>query len=252
METGQFLMDVLDEGGLDDNGSGRRTIQRVRLMHGAIRNLILGHARTRPEIWQSDDTPINQEDLAGTLLAFSYVVAEPMKRLGVTVPAADAEAYLHTWNVIGHLLGLDDDMLVRDLDDATDLVTAIRDRHFAPSVEGAYMTKKLIELLDDMTPGGMFDRFIPQLVRHLVGDEVADMIRVPKFNGRIGWAEHIVGGLVGSVIGGVDDLVDRVDLLKSLSEPFGKVALRTLMAFERQGDRAAFNIPGRLATRWEL
>ena len=42
METGQFLIDVLTVGGLDDeHGKGRRTIQRVRLMHAAVRHLIM-------------------------------------------------------------------------------------------------------------------------------------------------------------------------------------------------------------------
>jgi len=38
-ESGQFLMDVMKPGGLAPGGDGIRTIQRVRLMHAAVRQV---------------------------------------------------------------------------------------------------------------------------------------------------------------------------------------------------------------------
>ena len=126
METGQFLIDVLTVGGLGEHGKGRRTIQRVRLMHAAVRHLIKARNELTPGMWHPDwGTPINQEDLAGTLLSFSYVVADPIRRLGVRVAAQDVDAYLHLWNVIGHLLGVRDELLVSDVADAAALVDSI-------------------------------------------------------------------------------------------------------------------------------
>ncbi len=84
METGRFLIDVATVGGLDENGKGRRAIQHVRLMHAAVRYLIMARNELTPGMWHRDwGMPINQEDLAGTLLAFSYVFSDPMRRLGV-------------------------------------------------------------------------------------------------------------------------------------------------------------------------
>ncbi|MDT5135735.1 MAG: hypothetical protein QOE41_5046, partial [Mycobacterium sp.] len=63
METGQFLFDVLTVGGLAENGTGRRTIQRVRLMHAAVRHLIAARNEQQPGLWEPDwGIPINQED----------------------------------------------------------------------------------------------------------------------------------------------------------------------------------------------
>src|SRR5271166_572933 len=145
METGQFLFDVLAVGSLDDeHGKGRHAIQRVRLMHAAVRHLIKARNEREPGLWDPNwGTPINQEDLAGTLLSFSYVVAGPLRRLGVRVSTEDAEAYLHMWNVIGHLLGVRDELLVRGIGDATALVDAIRRRQFEASPEGQDMTDAL-------------------------------------------------------------------------------------------------------------
>ena len=125
-----------------------------------------------PGFWDPDwGIPINQEDLAGTMLSFSYVPVEPMRRLGIPVSDEDAEAYLHLWNVIAHLLGLDDDLRVRGIDDATDLVETIRRRQFVASPEGREMTVALMALLDKMTPGHDFDKTIPPLIRHLISDK---------------------------------------------------------------------------------
>ena len=129
METGQFLMDTLTVGGLGEHGKGRRTIQRVRLMHAAVRHLVAARNEQQPGLWDPDwGLPINQEDLAGTLIAFSGVVVDQLVRLGVQLSDADIDAYLHVWNVIGHLLGVRDELLVHDVGDAVALFDAIRRR----------------------------------------------------------------------------------------------------------------------------
>ena len=69
METGQFLIDVAAVGGLDEDGKGRRAIQRVRFMHAAVRHLIKARNELTPGMWHPKwGTPINQEDLAGSRL----------------------------------------------------------------------------------------------------------------------------------------------------------------------------------------
>ena len=80
-ETVQMVIDVLSPGGLEPAGAGVRTAQKVRLMHAAVRHL-LTHDPARP--WEEDlGVPINQEDLAGTLMTFSCLVLEGLGRLGI-------------------------------------------------------------------------------------------------------------------------------------------------------------------------
>ncbi len=96
------------------------------------------------------------------------------------VSAEDADAYLHMWNVIGHLLGVRDELLVRGIGDATALVDAIRRRQFEASPEGQDMTDALLNLLDEMTPLHRFDDTVPPLIRHLIGEKTSDLLFVPK------------------------------------------------------------------------
>ncbi|HTZ14602.1 MAG TPA: oxygenase MpaB family protein [Mycobacterium sp.] len=255
METGQFLIDVLTAGGLDEHGTGRRTIQRVRLMHAAVRHLIKARNEQKPGLWQPDwGTPINQEDLAGTLLSFSYVVVDPMRRLGAHIPVADVDAYLHLWNVIGHLLGVRDELMVRDITDATALVDAIRRRQFRASPEGQDMTEALLRLLDELTPVRRFDDIIPPLIRHLIGDETADLLDVPHSDlaNEIARLERVAKWFYVDIFGHSDRDTARYQLVSRLARPFGRDLLRALFMLERGGDRAAFAIPDHLARSWEL
>ncbi len=255
METGQFLIDVGTVGGLDENGKGRRTIQRVRLMHAAVRHLIRARNELTPGMWHPDwGTPINQEDLAGTLMAFSYVFSDPMRRLGVRVPAEDVDAYLHLWNVIGHLLGMRDELLVRDGADAAALVDAIRRRQFKESAEGQELTRALLDLMDELTPLHRFDDTIPPLVRHLIGDETADLLGVPKSNlaDDRGWLTRSTIWFFVHILGQIERGLPRYQLMSRLAAPFGHDLFDTLFKLERGGERAPFNIPDHLARNWDL
>jgi ER-bound oxygenase mpaB/B'/Rubber oxygenase, catalytic domain len=263
METGQFLIDVLTVGGLDDeHGKGRRTIQRVRLMHAAVRHLIMARndqgappvCGDEPPLWHKDwGTPINQEDLAGTRLAFSYIVADSLPRLGVRLPATDVDAYLHLWDVIGHLMGVDDELRVRGKGDAKALVDAIRDRRFKASPEGKDMTKALLDLMDEMTPFHSFQETIPPLIRHLIGDDIADMIDVPKSKlPELGRLTRLNKWFFVHIFGQSHRDTPRYELASRIARPFGYDLVHGLFRLERGGERAPFDMPDHLARSWGL
>jgi ER-bound oxygenase mpaB/B'/Rubber oxygenase, catalytic domain len=255
METGQFLIDVATVGGLDEHGKGRRAIQRVRLMHAAVRHLIKARNEQTPGMWHPDwGTPINQEDLAGTRMSFSHVFSDPMRRLGVRVPAKDVDAYLHLWNVIGHLLGLRDELLVRDVADAVALVDAIRRRQFEASAEGQELTRALLDLLDQLTPVRRLDGTIPPLVRHLIGDETADLLGVPKSDlaDDLGRVARTANWFFVHVLGQVERDLPCYQLAWRIAAPLGRDLLDAGFKLERGGERAPFDIPDRLARNWDM
>jgi hypothetical protein len=139
-----------------------------------------------------------------------------------------------------------EELLVRDLPDATELVTAIRRRSFAASPEGAAMTAALLELLEDLSPLRQLDRFFPTLVRHLIGDETADLIDVPQAAVR-DW--RFTGELV-HLADLIQDVVVHSDILQRIIEPVSKQILAAGFTLVRSGDRAPFAIPDALAAAW--
>ena len=249
METGQLLMDVMAPGGLGPGGDGLRSIQRVRLMHAAIRHLIIARAAERPGMWNPQwGHPINQEDLAGTMLSFSFVVGEPLPRLGVDVSKDQANDYIHTWSVIASLLGLRDELLVHDLPSARELVETIRQRQFASSPEGHEMTAALITFLEHHAPPFARSRLVPAIVRHLITDPVADLLAVPAVP-RHGW---VIDEALADLAGLADTVVVRDAAVRRLAEPFAKTLMHDAFDMVRGGTRAPFAIPTELARSWEL
>lgn len=238
-ETAQFVFDVLDEGGLSPGGRGIRSAQKVRLMHAGIRHLLL--TRTAPE-WPSQERglPINQEDLAGTLLTFSMVTLDGIARLGIAVSAEEGEAWIHTWKAIGVVLGLEERLLPHNLEDARALMDAIRDRQWAPSEEGRALTRRLVELMADFVPGQAFDGVPVALIRYLAGDHCADLLGLPSTD----WMRHLVEA--AELVEPVLELGDRELGLSRLFERFRQQIMHAVVNVEREGKQARFRIPASL------
>jgi hypothetical protein len=173
-ETAQMIFDCMGaEGGLHPGEAGYEDVQRVRLMHGAVRYLALNDPSVSPPWDVGDGLPLNQEELLGTLMTFTQVVFEALDRMGVVYDPADAEAYLHSWCVAGHLLGIRPDLLPLTPDDARQITAAIRRRQRRPSADGAALGQALVKALQDSMTVPFLRPLPPALIRWQVGAEVA-------------------------------------------------------------------------------
>jgi hypothetical protein len=249
METGQFLMDVMNPGSFDPGGDAIRSIQRVRLMHAGIRHLIKARAEATLGTWDPTwGEPLNQEDLGGTLMSFAYVVGEPLPRLGVSLEPRDVNDYIHAWNVIGHLLGVHDEMLPTDLNDARLLVTTIRRRQFARSPEGLEMTDALVKFLEGSAPTIGPLHVVPAMIRHLIGPQTADLVGVGKTHAEL-WR---ISSPLRRVIDWCESWIAHDRLLQRFAEPIARELLHGAFNHERGGVRAACSIPEALARQWEM
>lgn len=175
-ETAQFVLAVMAPGSLDPCGRGIRKIQKVRLLHAAIRHLVTGSGR-----WDvsADGVPICQEDLVGTLLSLSWIVVDALHRLGVRIDDQEAEDYHYRWRVIGQMLGIEPAAIPADLTQAAELTRRIALRNHRRSDEGILMTRALFALHSGSLPTG-FERAAPALTRYLLGDEVCALVGLPR------------------------------------------------------------------------
>ncbi|OBI82709.1 hypothetical protein A9X00_07110 [Mycobacterium sp. 1245805.9] len=256
LETGQFLIDVCTVGGLNTNGKGLRAIQHVRLMHAAVRHLIEDRAAKHPGMWNYRDwgVPINQEDMAATILSFWYVVGDPLRALGVPLSPKEIDAYLHLWTVIGHLMGVVDEMRPHNATEANALLDTIKRRRFTASPEGQHMTRALLALLDQLTPTQTFDKTIPPLIRHLIGDKTADLLLVPPLHHRreLEQLARVADWFSTNVLSLIGRALPRYHFVKEIAEDFGRELLETAFELERGGVRASFDMPDHLARSWEV
>lgn len=243
LETAQFVMDVMSPGGLSPHGDGIRTTQKVRLMHAAIRHLALTSPAANPE-W---GTPVNQEDLAGTLMTFSIVVIDGLTRMNIPLTPAKAEAYLHAWKCVGHILGLQAEMLPENLPDARNLMAGIRRHQSLRTDAGIALMTALVEFLADLIPNHSLDGLIHALIWHLSGDQVAALLEVPSPN----W-ERILLGPLRFADALTLHLDHRIALVEKIAERVNLDLMEGFVFVERGGTRPPFRIPETLCTRWHL
>lgn len=182
-ETATFVFDVLSPGGFGTGGRALHSIRQVRLLHAAIRYHIA------PE-WDAEryGAPVNQEDMAGTHLAFSLIVLRGLRQLDQSVSAADARAYYHLWQMISLLLGVDPCIVPRDLPEAHLLARQIEKRHFRPSIAGQTLTASLLDSFETQLPYPVPPGYLPSFMRHLLGDQIGDLLGLPPAN----WTRALV------------------------------------------------------------
>ncbi|WP_280367324.1 oxygenase MpaB family protein [Nocardia wallacei] len=114
-ETLQWALDVTSDDGMRPLGIGYRSTLHVRLIHGFVRR----HVAALPD-WDTDEwgVPINQTDMAATLvgaLIAPFIGAMPM---GIVPVRADLEAGAHLARYVGWLIGVQDEWLPDGFRDA--------------------------------------------------------------------------------------------------------------------------------------
>ncbi len=241
-EVAQFMVDVLQSGGLTSGqGRGRRSIQKVRLMHAAVRRL----AGMSPNWNPAWDLPINQEDLAGTLMSFAWIVIDGLEKLGVTLSNSDRAAYLHCWLVAGYLLGVRKEMLPADVDSAQALAETVARRQFGPCPEGKAMTHALVDMMANILPGDVFQHMAPLFIRFFLGTEHAEWLGVT------GDAPLDLMAAPLRLLGiQAATLLENSAALTQLAEKVGHLLIESLVFVERGGNRPGFAIPTELRQQW--
>jgi hypothetical protein len=150
------------------------------------------------------------------------------------------------WSLVGHHLGIRDDLLPLTRSQTSVLMPIVRQRQFGPSESGAKLMAALLEQGTRLAPPGL--RGLPAAtVRYYVGDATADILQVPKAD----WTRNLFGPLA--------DLSRKVSLeklhrqlLQGVSQKIGFGMLSLAVRAERYGDRAPFQVPTSLATRWNI
>ncbi|MGQ0604030.1 MAG: oxygenase MpaB family protein [Anaerolineales bacterium] len=243
-ETAQFLILVMTPGGLTtEEGQAIATIQKVRLMHSAIRYYIRKSGQWNAATYGE---PICQEDMLGTLMCLSHVVIENLRKLNIDITSEQAEDFTYLWRIAGEMLGIRPDVIPNSFAEAAECTAGIRRHAQGPSEDGVIMTKALLELHRDLVPGERFDGLVPAVMRYLAGDQIADWLQVP----RSPWDTIVRTGQ------GLAKFFDRFDdsmgPLADLVDQLG-LQLVTRQAIALSGyERAPFSIPLSLKDAWHL
>ena len=265
--TAAMVFPVMMHGGLTrPDGGGIAQVLKVRLIHATIRHLILRgtpedalalvgdrrkvsdglvlpslvalegaktmHQALFAHGWNvgQDGLPCNQEELAYTLLTFHYVCLRGLRRLGLGLQREDEEAYLHAWNVMGHVLGIRDDLMAHTMEDAEALFKQIQARGradpFAPDPRPK-LGRALMQTMENLIPLRLAKPVPKLLTRHLCGRATASDIGIDS---EVSWLSKtlFVSGLV--IVQAVDAAVRLVVHDFSISRFITRLVGRRFMA----------------------
>ena len=141
-ETGRFVQSVYLEEGLRPGAPGFVATARVRLMHAQVRRLLRASERWDTPAW---GTPINQLDMAGTVLLFSLVMVDGLRRFGFKFSPEEVADVLHLWRTTGWLLGVREDLLGSTEAEARDLWDLIRLTQGPPDDDSRELALAMLE-----------------------------------------------------------------------------------------------------------
>jgi hypothetical protein len=171
VDTAEFIITVMQEKCFEERGLGYIQINKTRLIHALVRH----HIQAKGEWNINWGLPVNQEDMAGTNLAFSFIILVGLRQTKYPITEKDAAAFLNVWRFIGYQLHIDEALLPADFTEAKLLEQTIRDRHFNPSAEGKLLTDDLINHYKSAFP--TFPAyFVDAQIRYLVGPEVSQLL----------------------------------------------------------------------------
>lgn len=243
-ETGQFLINVMAPEALKPGGIGIQAIQKVRLIHAAIRRFV-GNSPG----WNREEqgVPINQEDMAVTLMTFSIALTDGLKQFRIEEEREKIEAYIHCWSAIGRNMGIQGELLPSDSARARLLMTTILRRQSRASEAGKKLTQALIDFSKDKLPAEI--RQLPHwMILHLAGKDIAAKLGVQPSPGCLGLA---LPAFLKTVFRMEESLEDK------LKEPLGPFLdmlsahlMKAMVNYFDKHKQRNFTLPDSLQQRW--
>jgi hypothetical protein len=110
-ETLRWALDCTAEGGMQRFGAGFRSTLRVRLIHGLVRHHVQRLPQWRMEEW---GLPVNQIDMAATLLGIVNVPLLGARLMGMPQTRHERDAATHSGRYMGWLMGVEERWLPTD------------------------------------------------------------------------------------------------------------------------------------------
>ncbi|WP_378741785.1 oxygenase MpaB family protein [Nocardia brasiliensis] len=154
------------------------TCVKTRLVHAAVRHLLpqsphWAHAA-------EEDVPISQNDMMVTWHSLPTTVMQKLTSWRVPIPAAESAAFLHTWQLCAHLLGIRDEYIPASWDEANSQAKQVLDPVLAPTPEGVKLADILLNLGAQLDLAILSKPILGAFTRFLLGDKIADSLYIAR------------------------------------------------------------------------
>ncbi len=231
-ETATWYIDVTSPGGLDRFAPGFTGTLRVRLMHALVRAAM---NRRRDWDYGSWDAPVNQVQLAGTLMLFSLANLAGCQAMGMRFSDSEREAVFHFWRYVGLLMGVHPELVPTCEGDTWRLMWLEADTEFLPDEDSMRLAQALHSNRNEGWPVELARGYLSSYSRLILGKANADQLGLIDNKALQGLV------LATSAANRIFEYRRLVPGMTWLSEELGQRARRALVArglAETGGDRS--------------
>jgi hypothetical protein len=153
----QLLINISDADAFQPRGRAIVSAQKLRLLHAGIRAI---SARHRPHYQERFGVPVNHEDMLATIMGFSWLLIDGVRRLDLPLADDEAEDLYYLWRVFALLMGIhppgrphDDSLIPPTLADAATFYQAYVRRNDTTAERNSYgvvLTQENLKMMTSM------------------------------------------------------------------------------------------------------
>jgi hypothetical protein len=172
-KTFTFGYDLAAPDAWDPTGHFIVTANKTRLVHSTVRYLL-----PQDSAWLAvtdNKVPISNGDILRTFHSVGTFAYTKMKAWGIPISTAEANAYLHTWQVALYLLGVQEQFIPVSWAAAQSQATQILTPILASTPEGVSLAHTLLGYIESPLLG-LDTGFIQEFVRYLLSDKIGDSL----------------------------------------------------------------------------
>ena len=154
------------------------TCVKTRMVHAAVRHLL-----PQSPYWSAvadEEIPISQRDVMVTWHSLPTTVMQKLVAWKVPIPAAESEAFLHSWQVCAHMLGVKDEYIPSSWSEANAQAAQVLTPVLAPTTEGIQLADILLNLGSTIDAGILSKPILGAFTRFMLGDQIATWLRIPR------------------------------------------------------------------------
>ncbi|TNY36943.1 oxygenase MpaB family protein [Thermomonospora catenispora] len=180
-KTAKLGYDIGTEHAYEPHGEMIVTCVKTRLAHAGVRHLLPQSAH-----WTKvadEEIPISQADMMVTWHSLPTTVMRQLRTWKVPIPDEESEAFLHSWQVAAHMLGIKDEYIPVSWEQAEAQAEQVLDPILGPTPEGIKLADILLNIATIVPDGPL--KYVTRpvlsaLTRYVLGDQIADWLKIPR------------------------------------------------------------------------
>ncbi|MET8991625.1 oxygenase MpaB family protein [Nonomuraea wenchangensis] len=154
------------------------TAVKTRLVHAAVRHLL-----PQSPYWSQvadEEIPISQRDMMVTWHSLPTTVMQKLVAWKVPIPSNESAAFLHSWQVGAHMLGIKDEYIPASWAEANSQAAQVLTPILAPTPEGIKLADILLNLGSSVDAGILSKPILGAFTRFMLGDQIAGWLKIGR------------------------------------------------------------------------